>query len=65
MTRIMATWVIIAALATIGVTALLMGVLYRLNTGASARLERPRAGGVSPAVDPGGAGKDDRDGGVD
>jgi len=27
----MATWVIIAALATIGVTALLIGVLYRMN----------------------------------
>ena len=31
MTRLMATWVIIAALATIGVTALLIGVLYRMN----------------------------------
>lgn len=31
MTRLMATWVIIAALATIGVTALLIGVLYRVN----------------------------------
>jgi hypothetical protein len=31
MTRLMATWVIIAALATIGVTALLISVLYRMN----------------------------------
>jgi hypothetical protein len=41
----MATWVIIAALATIGVTAILMGALYRLNAVASARQDRSSAAG--------------------
>lgn len=31
MSRSMTTWILIAALATFGVTALLVGVLYRLN----------------------------------
>jgi hypothetical protein len=48
MTRPMATWVIIAALATIGVTALLIGVLYRLNAPV---VKRPEGGGVG--TDPG------------
>ncbi len=50
MTRLMPTWVIIAALATIGVTALLTGVLYRLN---APTLKRGDADGGAVIVDPG------------
>lgn len=49
----MTTWLVIAALATIGITALLIGVLVRVNKGAleraAGRAEGPRAGQHGPA----------------
>jgi hypothetical protein len=43
----MPTWLIIAALATIGITALLVGVLYRINKPAGER----EPGGDTPRGD--------------
>jgi hypothetical protein len=56
----MPTWVIIAALATIGITALLTGVLYRINAPPGGH-ERRR----DDAGDGGGSGSSDGDGSSD
>lgn len=51
MTRLMATWVILAALATIAITAVLTGVLYQMNAPAMKRIRE--AGDSGPtAADP-------------
>jgi hypothetical protein len=44
----MPTWVIIAALATIGITGLLTGVLYRIN--APTLKQRGDDGGAAPGL---------------
>ena len=46
MTRAMPTWLLIAALATVGITALLIGVLYRVNKGALERAAKRADGEI-------------------
>lgn len=60
----MPTWLLIAALATIGVTALLIGVLYRLNKPMLERKDRGGdGGGAGYAGDGGHRARDDVDSG--